>query len=47
MPLKQIDVVAAAGAIPGPPPGGGSGLHQLDQGCDDLLLCRGAIERFV
>jgi hypothetical protein len=22
MPLKQIDVVASAGAIPGPPPGG-------------------------
>ena len=39
MARDQVDVVATAAAIPGPPPGGGAGLHQLDQGGDDLLFC--------
>ncbi len=39
--------MAATGAIPGPQPGGRASLHQLDQGSDDLLLSRGAIEGFA
>jgi hypothetical protein len=47
MAREQIHVVAAASAIPWPPPGGGAGLHQLDQGSDDLFLSRGAIKGFA
>jgi hypothetical protein len=47
MAREQIDVAAAACAILGPQPGGGAGLHQLDQGGDDLLLGRGAFEGFA
>ena len=34
-------------AIPGPPPGGGAGLHQLDQRGDDLLLSCGTFKGFA
>ena len=47
MAREQIDVVATAAAIPGPPPGGRSSLHQLDQGGDDLLFFCGAFIGFA
>jgi hypothetical protein len=44
---EEIDVVAASAAIPGPPPGCGAGLHQLDQGGDDLLFCCGGASKLL